>query len=140
MTTNYDRWENSISGDGHGSRYVAKARGCGRKWRNRQGRIVEVLPAEEEGLDCDGLPWAAICTEHGSIVAVPTKASGISACVDTTNFCDECRAADRAAALAALRAAYAAQGLDADAEVDGIERMNAGQLRDEITYLSDFQG
>jgi hypothetical protein len=47
---------------------------------------------------------------------------------------------ERAAALIDLRAAYAAQGLDADAEVEGIERMNAGQLRDEITYLSDFQG
>lgn len=46
----------------------------------------------------------------------------------------------RDAALAALRAAYAAQGLDADAEVDGIDTMTADQLRDELTYLSDYQG
>lgn len=45
-----------------------------------------------------------------------------------------------AEALAALRAAYAAQGLDADAEVDGIDTMTADQLRDEVTYLSDYQG
>lgn len=47
---------------------------------------------------------------------------------------------DRIAALAALRAAYAAQGLDADAEVEGIDTMTADQLRDEVTYLSDHQG
>jgi len=67
------------------------ARGKPKKWRNRFGRIVEVLRADDEGLDGDGMPWLAVCTEHGNLVSVPTKASGIDACRDTTQFCDQCR-------------------------------------------------
>jgi hypothetical protein len=48
--------------------------------------------------------------------------------------------AGRVAALAALREAYADAGLDADAEVVGLDSMTAAQLRDQLTYLADFQG
>lgn len=94
--SNYDKWceqnrEGIISGDG----YVAPARGASKKWVNRAGRTVEVLRAEDEGLDGDGMPWLAVCTDHGNLVSVPTKASGISACRDTTQFCEVCRAEAR---------------------------------------------
>ena len=90
--SNYDKWcdqcrEGIITGSG----YVAPARGAAKKWVNRFGRTVEVLRAEDEGLDGDGMPWLAVCTEHGTLVSVPTKASGISSCRDTTQFCDVCR-------------------------------------------------
>ncbi len=93
--SNYDRWENSIPKGSYccQPQYVAPARGAGRKWVSRAGRTVEVLPAAEEGIDADGMPWVAICTEHGSIVAVPTKASGIDACRHTEDFCDDCHEA-----------------------------------------------
>lgn len=93
--SNYDRWETFIARPEfpHGTQYVAPARGAGKRWVNRAGRTVEVLPAQEEGLDADGMPWLAICTDHGCLVAVPTKASGIRTCRDTTDFCDECREA-----------------------------------------------
>lgn len=90
--SNYDKWcEQCREGIITGSGYVAPARGAAKKWRNRFGRIVEVLRAEDEGLDGDGMPWLAVCTEHGNLVSVPTKASGIDACRDTTQFCDQCR-------------------------------------------------
>jgi hypothetical protein len=98
--SNYDRWEEqnregiiTSSGPIHGvPRYVAPARGAAKKWVNRYGRTVEVLRAEDEGLDGDGMPWLAVCTDHGNLVSVPTKASGISSCRDTTQFCGECQA------------------------------------------------
>lgn len=43
-------------------------------------------------------------------------------------------------ARAAVRAAFATAGLDADVEIDGFDTMTAGQLADEITYLGDYQG
>ena len=95
--SNYDKWmaqQNAPCDDILSPEpYVAPARGAPRKWKNRHGRTVEVLRAEDEGLDGDGLPWLAVCTDHGNLLAVPTKASGIDACRDTTQFCDQCRAA-----------------------------------------------
>ncbi len=44
------------------------------------------------------------------------------------------------AARAAVRAEYAVAGLDADVEIDGFDTMTAEQLRDELTYLGDYQG
>lgn len=95
MASNYELWESQQDGRRFGLRggYIVKARGAGKKWRNRFGVTVEVLPAEAEGIDADGLPWVAVCTDHGSILAVPTKASGTLACRDTTQFCDQCREA-----------------------------------------------
>jgi hypothetical protein len=46
----------------------------------------------------------------------------------------------RLAAWIELRAAYETAGLDAAEEIPGIDSMTAQQLRDQITYLSDFQG
>jgi hypothetical protein len=91
--SNYDRWmEQNREGIITGSGYVAPARGAAKKWVNRYGRTVEVLRAEDEGLDGDGMPWLAVCTDHGNLVSVPTKASGISSCRDTTQFCGVCQA------------------------------------------------
>ena len=44
------------------------------------------------------------------------------------------------AARDAARREFATAGLDAAVEIDGFDRMTAGQLRDEVTYLSDYQG
>lgn len=93
--SNYDRWEAEVCGGERKSGYVAPARGASKKWVNRFGRTVEVLRAEDEKLDADGMPWLAVCTDHGNLVAVPTKASGIDACRDTTQFCGECQAEAR---------------------------------------------
>lgn len=89
--SNYDKWNEQFCEGNRQSGYVAKARGSAKKWVNRFGRTVEVLRAEDEGLDGDGMPWLAVCTTHGNLVSVPTKASGISCCRDTTQFCDGCR-------------------------------------------------
>jgi hypothetical protein len=98
-TSNYDKWIAQQTRPGvivtNAEPYVAPARGAPKKWRNHAGRIVEVLRAEDEGLDGDGMPWLAVCTEHGNLLSVPTKAAGIDACRDTTQFCDECRAIER---------------------------------------------
>lgn len=96
--SNYDKWER-MNRDclGRAEGYAAPARGAAKKWVNRFGRTVEVLRAEDEGLDGDGLPWLAVCTDHGNLVSVPTKASGINACRDTTQFCDACWAEARRA-------------------------------------------
>jgi len=93
--SNHDRWMESTSRPEHGwtAERVAPARGAAKRWKNRAGVTVEVLIAEDEGLDADGLPWIACCVDHGSLVAVPTKASGIECCRDTTQFCDQCREA-----------------------------------------------
>jgi len=101
--SNYDRWEASLSDRSVGRPvgYVAAARGASAKWVNRHGRTVEVLRAEDEQLDTDGMPWLACCTDHGNLIAVPTKSSGVSLCRDTTQFCDECRAEARRQAEAA---------------------------------------
>jgi hypothetical protein len=44
------------------------------------------------------------------------------------------------AARMALRREYVAGGLDADVEIDGLLEMTADQLRDELSYLGDYQG
>ena len=97
MKSNYEKWESSLADLPVAAdvRYVAPARGAGRRWKNRHGVIVEVMSAESENLDADGMPWLACCVDHGSLLAVPTKASGVAACRDTTEFCDECREAAR---------------------------------------------
>ena len=46
---------------------------------------------------------------------------------------------DRAAAMAELVAAYATMMLDPADEIEGLDRMTAAELRDQITYLSDYQ-
>jgi hypothetical protein len=92
--SNYDKWVKTHC-DANGAmhrEYVAPARGEPRRWVNRHGRTVEVLRAADEGLDGDGMPWLAVCTDHGNLLSVPTKADGVSACRDTTQFCDQCRA------------------------------------------------
>jgi len=93
--SNYERWESNLADRPVAADvgYVAPARGAGRRWRNRHGVTVEVMSAELEKLDADGMPWLACCVDHGALLAVPTKASGVSACRDTTEFCDECRGA-----------------------------------------------
>jgi hypothetical protein len=40
----------------------------------------------------------------------------------------------------AVRREYLLTGLDADEEIEGFADMDADQLRDEITYLADYQG
>ena len=35
---------------------------------------------------------------------------------------------------------YATAGLDAAVEIDGFDRLAAGQYSDEVAYLADFQG
>jgi len=40
----------------------------------------------------------------------------------------------------AVRREYLLVGLDADVEIEGFADMDADQLRDEITYLADYQG
>jgi hypothetical protein len=40
----------------------------------------------------------------------------------------------------AVRREYLIAGLDADVEIEGFADMDADQLRDEITYLADYQG
>lgn len=60
-------------------------------WRNRQGRAVEVLDADLQGLDGDGCRWLACCTEHGSLLAVNTRTAAVKACRDTSEFCEDCR-------------------------------------------------
>lgn len=96
MRSNYDKWEDRCGRDraGRPDEYVAPARGSAAKWRNRRGRTVEVLVAADEGLDTDGLPWAAICTDHGAIIGAFTKADAIASCRDTSQFCEDCRAAE----------------------------------------------
>jgi hypothetical protein len=82
MTSNYDKWE-------LGGRPAA--RGASKKWVNRLGRTVEVLRADDEGIDGDGMPWLAVCTDHGNLVSVTTKRDAIDCCRDTTQFCGQCR-------------------------------------------------
>jgi hypothetical protein len=69
--------------------------------------------------------------------------AGAQALQDADGMLERLRAAaerDRLVAWIELRAAYETAGLDAAEEVPGIDSMTAQQLRDQITYLSDFQG
>lgn len=69
--------------------------------------------------------------------------AGAQALQDAEEMLARLRAAaerDRLAAWIELRAAYETAGLDAAEENPGIDSMTAQQLRDQITYLSDFQG
>lgn len=49
-------------------------------------------------------------------------------------------AAERLVARAALLAECATMGIDPAADIGRIDRMTAEQLRDQLTYLSDFNG
>ncbi|NBW23651.1 MAG: hypothetical protein EBR82_88475 [Caulobacteraceae bacterium] len=44
------------------------------------------------------------------------------------------------AAREAARREFATAGLDAAVEIEGFDTMTADQYRDEVTYLSDYQG
>lgn len=47
---------------------------------------------------------------------------------------------DRITARAVCIEEHATAGLDAAVEIDGFDRLTADQYRDEVTYLSDYQG
>lgn len=87
----------------------------------------------------------SIATMHGATVAeVLTDACrywrGAGRSTHPRQWASKAAAADRLLARIEVVSAFAVAGLDATVEVENFDRLSAEQLRDQITYLSDYQG
>ena len=90
------------------------------------------LPGQPRGVFVTNDP-AAVARARAVLRLDPPQSNGSHARIGAPMH-------DLFAARSEVRAEYAAAGLDAAAEIDGFDAMTADQLRDEITYLGDFQG
>lgn len=95
---------------------------------------LAVLRCDRRASASQPLPW--------SVCRCETMRTGTT----LVNVSDHRTMREAVAALAieaardAARREFATAGLDAAVEIDGFDRLTADQLRDEVTYLSDYQG
>jgi len=69
------------------------------EWPNRivPGQKVTIYRAEEQGIDVDGLKFAVVCDEHGSIIGETHLPGAVISMKNPDNFCEGCREAQKGA-------------------------------------------